>query len=118
VSISAPFAGGEFTTKAFVMEGSELELNYSSSVRGSIRVEVQDERGQPVPGFRLDDCDEIFGDELNRLVTWRRGHADVLTEDLKEVPYKPSDLARAFRGKVVRLRFVMKAADLYSFRLR
>ena len=41
-----------------------------------------------------------------------------LTEDLKEIPYKPSDLARAFGGKVVRLRFVMKAADLYSFRLR
>ena len=30
-----------------------------------------------MPGFRLDDCDEIFGDELDRVVTWRRGHADV-----------------------------------------
>jgi hypothetical protein len=118
VSVSAPLSGGEFTTKPFVMEGSELELNYSSSVRGSIRVEVQDERGHPIPGFRLDDCDEIFGDELDRVVTWRRGHADVLTEDLKEVPYKPSDLRRALQGRVVRLRFVIKAADLYSFRLR
>ena len=118
ISMTAPYEGGEFTTKPFVLEGSELELNYSSSVAGSIRVEVQDANGNPLPGYRLEECDEIFGDELARVATWRRGHADVLTEDRKEIPYKPSDLSRAFGGKTIRLRFVMKAVDLYSFRLR
>jgi hypothetical protein len=118
MSVSAPYSGGEFTTKPLVVEGAELELNFSSSVAGSIRVEAQDETGKPVPGFRLQDCDEIFGDELERVVTWRRGHADVLDENLKEIPNRPSDLSRAMRGKAIRLRFVMKAADLYSFRFR
>jgi hypothetical protein len=53
ISVSAPFEGGEFTTKPFLLEGEELELNYSSSVAGSIRVEVQDEQGRTIPGFRL-----------------------------------------------------------------
>jgi len=87
-------------------------------VAGSIRVEIQDETGKAIPGFRLQDCDEIFGDQLGQVVTWRRGHADVLDEGLKEIPNKPSDLSRALRGKTIHLRFVMKAADLYSFRFR
>jgi hypothetical protein len=100
------------------LEGQELELNYSSSVAGSIRVEVQDGEGRPIPGFRLQECDEIFGDELERVVTWRKGHNDVLTNDRKEIPNKPSDLGRALAGRVIRLRFMMKAADLYAFRIR
>jgi hypothetical protein len=118
ISISAPYSGGEFTTRPFIVEGDELELNYSSSVAGSVRVEVQDANGKPIPGFRLKDCDEIFGDELDRVVTWRRGHADLLDENHKEYPNKPSYLSPALRGKIVRLHFVMKSADLFSFRLR
>lgn len=118
ISISAPYQGGEFTTKPFVMEGQELELNFSSSVAGSIRVEIQDESGKPIPAFRLEESAEIFGDDLARVVEWRRGHADLLTNEHTEIPFKPSYLAPALRGRTVRLRFVMKAADLYSFRLR
>jgi hypothetical protein len=118
ISISAPYQGGEFTTRPFVVEGQELELNYSSSVAGSIRVEIQDETGKPIPGFRLEESAEIFGDELSRVVEWRRGHADLLTNDGREIPFKPSYLTPALRGRTVRLRFVMKAADLFSFRLR
>jgi len=117
ISVTAPFGGGEFTTKPFVVEGRELELNFSSSVAGSVRVEAQDENGKPIPGYRLQDCDEIFGDDLERVVTWRKGHADLLNEERKEYPNKPSYLIPLL-GKTIRLRFVMKAADLYSFRLR
>jgi hypothetical protein len=118
VSATARFKGGEFTTPPLRSAGGELELNYSTSVAGSSRVEVQDENGRPVPGYRLEDCDEIFGDELERVVSWRRGHADALTEDRREVPYRPSDLGRALGGRAIRLRFVMKAADLFAFRFR
>ena len=118
VSATAPFQGGELTTPPLQFGGSELALNYSTSVAGSIRVEVQDGNGRPVPGYRLEECDEIFGDELDRVVSWRRGHADVVTEDRRELPYKPSDLGHALSGRAIRLRFVMKAADLFAFRFR
>lgn len=117
ISVAAPFAGGEFTTKPFVVGGRELELNFSSSVAGSVRVELQHEFGQPIPGFRLQDCNELFGDDLQRVVTWRKGHADLLDDERKEYPNQPSYLT-PLAGKTVRLRFVMKAAELYSFRFR
>jgi hypothetical protein len=81
-------------------------------------VEVQDGDGKPIAGFRLQECDEIFGDELERVVTWRKGHSDVLTNDRKEIPNKSSDLGRALAGRVIQLRFVMMSADLYAFRIR
>lgn len=118
VSVHAPWSGGEFVTKPFVVEGEALEINYSTSVAGSIRVEILDANGQPVPGFRLDECAEIFGDEMSGAVEWRRGHHEVLTPDRREIPNLASDLSYPLRGKVVQLRFVMKSADLFSFRIR
>ena len=40
VSMSAGYLGGEFTTRPFVFSGDELELNYSTSAVGSVRVEI------------------------------------------------------------------------------
>jgi hypothetical protein len=65
-----------------------------------VRVEIQDAGGLPVPGFALDDCPEIIGDETARIVTWKGG----------------GDLS-ALAGRPVRLRFAMKDADLFSLRL-
>ena len=69
----------------------------STSAAGSVLVEIQDATGNPMPGFALRDCVEIVGDELDRTVQWKAG-ADV------------SKLA----GKLVRLRFVLKDANLYA----
>ncbi len=38
-----------------------------------VRVEVQDVAGAPVSGFALDECREIIGDEIERVVTWEGG---------------------------------------------
>jgi hypothetical protein len=76
-------------------------MNFSTSIAGSVRVEIQDAGGTPLPGYGLEDCPEIFGDHLARVVAWKGG-SDV------------SGLA----GKPIRLRFVMKDADLYSIRFR
>lgn len=112
VSVHAPYGGGELLTKPLVFGGGQdsnvsgtaarrsqpvLQINYSTSAAGSIRVELQDADGRPLPGFRLEDCQEIVGDEISRIVRWNR----------------ESDLSR-HEGKPVRLRFVMKDADLYS----
>lgn len=118
VSVHAPWEGGEFTTKPFVLEGDELEINYSTSVAGFVRVEILDADGNPIPGFRAEDCYEIFGDELDRTVVWKKGHADILDENHVEKPISPANVSFALGGQVVRLRFVMKAAHLYSFRFK
>ncbi len=99
VSVNAPYAGGELTTKPFVFKGGRLELNCSTSAVGGIRVELQTLAGEPIRGFRLDDCAEIIGDRIEQVVAWKGG-TDV------------SSLA----GQSIRLKFVLKDADLYSLR--
>lgn len=100
-SVNAPHAGGECVTKLLTFSGKELVLNVSTSAPGSIRVELQDAEGRPLPGYALDDCPPIWGDEIERKVAWKHG-TDV------------SSLA----GQPIRLRFVMMDADLYAFRFR
>jgi hypothetical protein len=118
VSVHAPWEGGEFTTPPLRFDGRELEINYSTSAAGSIRVEVLDVDGQPIPGYRAAECYEIYGDEIDRTVVWRKGHAEVVGEDHREVTYRPSDIGLMADGRPIRLRFIMKAAHLYSFRFK
>lgn len=98
VSIQAAAKGGELISRPIKFAGSKLTLNFASSAAGHIRVELQTEAGEPIPGFSLEDCPEIFGDTVDRVVSWKSG-ADV------------SRLA----GQTVRLRFELRDADLYSF---
>ncbi len=98
VSVGAPLRGGELLTKPLTFEGDTLHLNFSSSAAGGVRVELQDSGGVPIPGYTLDDCPVVFGDTVDRIVTWKDG----------------ADLAR-LSGQPVRLRFELKDADLYAF---
>jgi hypothetical protein len=99
VSMQATLKGGEFVTKPLVFSGDKLVLNYSTSAAGGVWVELQDAEGQALEGYAKADCHEIFGDDIQRVVNWKNG----------------SDVSR-LAGKPVRLRFVLKDADLYSFR--
>ena len=101
VSVQAPFAGGQMVTKPITFEGKELAINFATSAAGSLQVEIQDADGKPIEGFTLDDCPAVFGDEIERVVTWKGG----------------PDLSK-LAGRPVRLRFVIKDADLYSIRFR
>ena len=101
VSVQAGFGGGEFTTHPMQFEGSELELNYSTSAVGSVRVEIQDADGHALPGYSLEDCPEKFGDEIEGVMAWNGGAS-------------LGDLA----GKPISLRVALKDADLYAFRFR
>jgi hypothetical protein len=94
-------SGGEFVTKPIVFKGSELEINYSTSAAGSIHVEIQDAKGNSIAGRALADCHEVFGDEIERTVAWKDGTS-----------------VKHLAGTPVRLRFVLKDADLFSFRFR
>ena len=102
VSVSARFSGGELVTRPLVFSGGELVLNFSASAAGSLRVEIlRDQEDVPVEGFAMADCREVLGDDLERRVVWS-GSPDV------------SRLA----GVPVRLRFMLKDADLYAFQFR
>ncbi len=98
VSLNAPYAGGDLTTKPVTFTGKHLSLNYSTSAAGSVRVEIQDVNGQPIPGYSLDDALELYGDSTDQQVAWKKG-PDV------------SPLA----GKPVRLHIVLHDADLFSY---
>ena len=102
VSLYSTYAGGEFVTHPLRFDGNELVLNYATSAAGSIRVELQDADGTPFPGYGISDCDEIFGDEIERVVRWR-GSSNV------------SGVA----GRLVRVRVTtLNYADFYSLRFR
>lgn len=98
-SLHADYAGGEMTTKPFTFTGKALHLNLSTGAAGSVAVEIQDAEGKPLPGFTLDDCKAISYDDIDRVIAWKAG----------------SDVS-ALAGKPVRLRWVLKDADVFSFR--
>ena len=99
-SIHAGVPGGELRTKPLTFAGKELVLNLATSAAGSVAVAIHDLDNKPIAGFGLNDCEAVFGDTLERVVHWTGG-----------------DLSR-LAGRPVRLRFVMKDADLYALRFR
>lgn len=99
VSLRAPLSGGELITKPIAFDGTQLKINFATSAAGSVRIEVQDAGGKPIEGYALADCPDNFGDEIERVVRWKRNN------DLSPLARQP-----------IRLRLVVKDADVYSFR--
>lgn len=94
VSVRASAAGGELLTRPLRFQGDRLVLNFTAA--GEIRVEVQDVDGKPLDGFRLEDCEALRGDRLEGAVGWK------------------SKGSLAGLGRPIRLRVVLRDADLYS----
>jgi hypothetical protein len=101
VSVTAPYAGGELLTKPLKFVGEELSLNFATSAAGAIRVEIQDEAGKPIPGYSLAESVDLIGNDIDRSVYWKGGAG-----------------LQSLEGKTIRLRFVMKDADLYSLQFK
>jgi hypothetical protein len=101
VSVNAPLKGGEMVTHPVVFEGNELAINFSTSAAGSVRVEIQNEDGEPLDGYTLDECAQIFGNEIEHIVKWENGEG-----------------VSKLSGKPVRLRFELRDAHLYSIKFR
>jgi hypothetical protein len=99
VSVQADYELGELVTRPVRFSGNRLFINYSTSAVGTLRVELQDTDGQPISGFTLAECVEIYGDRIDGEVRWASG----------------GDLT-PLKGRTIRLRFVLGDADLYAFR--
>lgn len=98
-SLHAGPDNGEMRTHSLQFTGSQLELNYSTSAGGNIRIEIQDENGQPFPGFSLNDAIPLVGDSIASTYQWKNN---------------PS--LKPLEQKNIRLRFVMQEADIFSLR--
>lgn len=99
-SVRAGADSGEMVTRPLRFKGDTLTLNTATSAGGSVTVEIQSPDGRALPGFALADCVAGVGDSIEMPVVWKSG--------------KVGSLA----GKDVRLRFVMREADLYSIRFK
>lgn len=98
VSMNASYEGGEFTTKPLLFTGDTLTVNYATSAAGSLRVELQNAGGEPIPGFALEDSVELYGDSIRQTVSWT-GSPDL----------------GALAGNPIRIRFALRDGDLFSY---
>ena len=96
-SVRAGFEGGQLVTKPLRFSGERLLVNFATSAAGEVRFELQTPDGAALPGYTLEECTPLIGNDLEREVRW------------------PGDLA-SLAGSSVRLRIVMKDADLFSLR--
>ncbi len=90
--------GGELLTRPFVCAGDQLCVNFSTSAAGSVGVEVRDAENRPLTGLALKDGEPLVGDAIERTVRWKGALG-------------------AFVGKPVRLRFVVRDADVYAWNI-
>ena len=96
-SIRAGAVGGELVTKPFTFSGDALIVNFATSAGGGLQFELQDAFGKTLPGYSLSECRELIGNELDRVVEWNK-----------------SPTVTPHVGKSVRLRCVLKDADLFA----
>lgn len=100
VGLSAGDNEGTVVTKPFKLEGSQLQVNVDAD-GGEVSVEVLDETGRPLAGFSgTDIVPRANLDELRWQPQWKH----------------QSDLS-VIRNKVVRLKFHLRNANLYSFQI-
>ena len=86
---------GTIITPALTLDAESLTLNVDAH-EGEVRVQVTDEHGTAISGFRLADCDPIARDSLDAAVKWKQPLSSL-------------------KGRTVRLEIKLRNASLYSF---
>lgn len=97
VSMRAGAETGTLTTKELDGSGDSLFVNAVLGSGGSLRAEILDAAGDPLPGFGLADSNPVTGDQLKAELTW-----------------DGADFA-AIGDQPVKIRFHLTGGDLYSF---
>ena len=98
MSIDAPYEGADFNTPAILFAGDRLEINFEGSAGGWAKIEILDEKNQPIPGFTMREADKVSGNSVAKTVSWT-GKSSVAQ----------------LKGRPIKLRFVMRDAKLYAF---
>lgn len=101
VGIEAGTNPGTLTTKPFLLQGANLELNLDARPDGVVRVEVLDANGQPIPDFSGENSAKLSGvDHLRATLAWPG----------------QSDLSQ-LKNQVVQLKFHLTNSRLYAFQV-
>ncbi|MGE0755567.1 MAG: hypothetical protein AB7F89_19130 [Pirellulaceae bacterium] len=96
VSLQATANPGIVTTRLFAPVDARRRLHVNAHAEGgSVRAAVLDESGEPIAGYRAEDCIPLRADGLHQTVAWQGGN---------ELP----------RGRALRFRFVLDSAALYA----
>ena len=98
VSADSDYSGGSLTTPLLLFSGNNLRLNIDTGAMGSTFVELRDMADQPIPGYTLQDCEEVGGNFLDVLIRWN-GNAYL----------------SALIGTPVKIHFKMRATKLFAF---
>ena len=89
---------GTITTPTVTLRAEALTLNVDAQ-GGEARVQITNAEGEPIPGFRFQDCRPIATDSLDARVEWKQPLATL-------------------RGQAVRLEFSLRNASLFAFETR
>ncbi|MBI5759517.1 MAG: hypothetical protein HZA46_13440 [Planctomycetales bacterium] len=89
---------GTITTPTVTLRADTLALNVDAQ-GGAVRVQITTAGGEPIPGFRFQDCQPIATDSLSTPLAWKQPLS-------------------ALRGRSVRLEFSLKNARLFAFESR
>jgi hypothetical protein len=98
VARQAGEGGGTLTTRPIALDSEGLTLNVAAQ-EGEVRVQATTPSGEPIPGFRFQDCRPITSDSLAAPVEW-------------------TEPASMLRGRPVRLEFTLRSARLYAFEVK
>jgi len=72
VSLDSAYTGGTLTTKPFTLESEQLRLNIDTSASGVAYAALLDENGKAIPGYGIEECDRIQGNDTQYVVSWNK----------------------------------------------
>jgi hypothetical protein len=99
ISLDAGEEEGVLMTRPLEADGRVLHVNVDAA-KGQLRAEVVDVAGNPIAGYTKEECVPLSGDKVDQVVAWN-SH-----DDLSALPRGP-----------FRLKFYLRNASLYSFRI-
>jgi len=101
VSLHAGASEGMVLTRQIRIGDRTLVRVNADAGHGMVSTELLNDKFEPIPGFTRADAQVIEEDLTSKEVSWR-GHSDL----------------SSLRGQVIRIRFYLQDADLYSVALQ
>ncbi len=90
---------GKVLTRPFVLKGNKININ-ALTKNGSVQTELLTFEGEKIKGFEKENSIPFVGDSLNATVKWKG------KEDISEL-----------KGKIIRIKFYLNNASIYSFKI-
>ncbi|WP_018628412.1 hypothetical protein [Niabella aurantiaca] len=98
-SLHAGYKEGYVLTRPLQLDGNKFLLNYSTSSVGYVKVVFLDESLREIAGFSERDAKKMTGDRIDQEISWGSASLGEL------------------KGKTIRIKFIIRDADIYSFAL-